>query len=329
MNYGYLRYLKELPKLARYRSFAIVGNDDYFKQDALLETIRTIRKQFAIDEERFDGSDKKLRISEVDEALCEYPLIGKFRLVVVSNADKIKELKSLEYWFKEPTLDTRAIFVFTEEVKRPQFEFEITCVASDMGPDSKEFDKYLEHCLEGTDKKLTEQAKEHMKHVFANSVFLIKNELLKAAAYVHPIQVIDKPDLEKTLASYPMAKVFDLVDLLLSKKQKSAIVVLEDLMEQGTDGTFLIHLMTQRLQLMQSAVKARDRGENIKDFFITKKLPLFQLGSVLDGLRLVKGFHIARYFDMLCEYEAKLRLKQGDDNHQRLTMESMVVEMCR
>jgi DNA polymerase III delta subunit len=329
VNYGYNRFLKDIESLSRKRSFAIVGEEAFFKREALLALLSELKKHHDPDIEWFEGSDKKLRVGRIDEALCEYPLIGKFRLIVVIDADKVKDINKLDYWFKDPTLDTRAIFMFSDEVDKSPFEAEVCCVANDLNPGSKEFDKYVDYCLDGTGKVLTDAGREHVKHTFANNAHLLKNELLKAAAYVGTESKIDVVDLQKTLASFPIAKVFDLVDLIIRRDQHGALVLIEDLLEQGVDGTHLIHLITLRLQVIAGALKAQRRGENLKDYMIRKKIPLFQFEKVLEGLKLVKDFHLSRYYDLLCNYDYRLRLNRGEQNYQRLIVESMVIEICR
>lgn len=332
VNYGYLRFMKEMHGLVgRTRSFAIVGNEPFFKRDVWYELTKALKKLGEVDEERFDA-DSKTKINVIDEALSEYPLIGKFRLIVLLNADKYKEqLKKLSYWFKDPTSDTKTIFIFTDDVKAvpSDIDFDVSIVCNDMGVESKEFDKYIDWCLLNTGKSLSVNARDIVKEVFANNIHLMKGELLKVSSFIGSRSTIDVGDLRSSLSNYPTAKVFDLVDCMVCRDLRKSFLIAEDLLQQGTDGTFLVYLLAQRLQVLQGALKAQTRGENLKEYFIRKKIPLFQFGKVLEGIRHLKEYHLQRYFDVLCEGDYQLRLSVGDIERQRLITEGMIIDLCR
>jgi len=332
MNAGYMRFMREIKGLARKRSFAIVGNEPFFKNEAMLALIRAIRKQGDLDEERYDASDRKVKKGTVDDALCEYPLIGQHRLVTLLNADKIKDIERLSYWFDDPTEDTKAIFVFSEELKKhkppERLVFEVVAVCNAVGVESKEFAKYLAFCLEGTDKQLSADGVEYAKKVFSNNIHIMKNELVKAALYVGQRPEITAADLSVTLASYPIAKVFDMVDALVMRDTRTSMLILEDLLEQGVSGLFITYLLTQRLNTLMGVLRAYRRGERLKEYMIRKKIPLFQFGQMVQGTRVLKEFHIKKFFDILCEFEYRLKRRQGDQDLQRSISESMVVALC-
>jgi len=53
-------------------------------------------------------------------------------------------------------------------------------------------------------------------------------------------------------------------------------------------------------------------------------MPLFQYQQVLNGLRNIKIYHFQRYFEVLCEYENRLR---GWGNRRNI-MENLIVRLC-
>lgn len=329
MNAGYMKFMRDLPTLTKKNSFAIVGNESFFKQEAFFALVRALRKTGTLDEDRYEATDKT-RVGAIDEALCEYAMIGKFRLISVNNADKIKDLKKLAFWFKEPTPDTKAIFVFTEETDRPpeELQFDVVAVCNSVGVESKGFETYIDFCLEGTGTKLHADALELTRKLFANNLHIMKQELIKTALYVSPSKEIKTADLMAATAGYPTAKVFDMVDALVQRDVRSALVLLEDLLDQGTNPTFITHLLTQRLKVLHGALRAFARGEKLKDYMIRKKIPLFQYEQVINGTKVLKDFHIRKFYDILTESEFKLRDRYSSDEHKRAISEAMVVSLC-
>lgn len=331
MNVGYMKMMRDIKSLSKKKSFGIVGNEDFFKQEATLALVSAIKLQGSIEEDRYDAHDKRTKTGNVDDALCEYPLIGDCRLITVLNADHLKKLNSLSYWFDEPTEDTKAIFVFTDDIKRPpeELKFDVVAVCNSVGVESKEFMKYVTFCLEGTDTTLADDAVEFSKKVFSNNLHIMKQELIKASFYVGKKPDIALADLQASLAAYPQAKVFDMVDELVKRNIKTSLTILNDLLDQGVNPTFITHLLTQRLRVLQGVLRAYARGERLKDYMIRKKIPLFQYGQILDGTRVLKDFHIKKFFDILCDAEYQLKGKQGNNKFTRSMSETMVVSLCR
>ena len=84
MNTGYMRFMKEIGAFTRKTSFAIVGIEQFFKKEALLALTSKMKRMADLDEEYLLG--EKTKVSRLDEVLNEYPMIGKYRLVVVSGS---------------------------------------------------------------------------------------------------------------------------------------------------------------------------------------------------------------------------------------------------
>lgn len=330
VNKGYLTFMRDIKSLSKKNSFAIVGNEPFFKSEALSALTRALRGAMELDEELFDANERTVKTGTVDDALCEYPLIGSCRFVKVLNADNLKSIAKLSYWFEEPTEDTRVCFVFGDKIKRPPdaLTFELVIVCNQVGVESKEFMKYVDFCLEGTGKTLDKKAVEYAKKVFASNLHIMKQELIKASFYVGPAPVITEQDLNLTLAAYPVAKVFDMLDALVARDIRTSMIILEELIDQGVPATMVTHLLSQRLRVISASHQAVSRGERLKEYMIRKRIPLFQFGQVLAGLRSLKEFHIKKFYDILCEYEYRLRGRLGDVQYQRTVSESLVVALC-
>lgn len=324
MNTGFMRFMREIGSFMRKTSFAIVGNEPFLKREAQLELLGKMKRAVNIDEERYDGDN--LTVGRLDDILNEYPLIGKYKVVVVESPEKIKDFKKIAYWLSDPTDDVKVVFVFGNEDKKPPpgFEFDVVVVCNDMSPDSKEFEKYINYCLINTKKRLTDAGKEFTKKYFGNNVHLLSNELKKAAFYVGNARSIDVRDLQVTVASYPTSKVFDLVDYIVKRDIRTSLLITGDLLDQGIEGTFLVYLITQRLLTVLEVLRALQRGENLKEFMIRRKIPFFQFNKLLEGTRVLKEVTLSRFFDVLCRWEFAMRTS----GNLTVCTECMVVELC-
>lgn len=322
MNVGLMRFVRELPSFSKKGSYLFVGDDDYFKNKGVQLLKQQLRK-LKPDEEEFDGT--KAKTSLVFESLCEYPMLGPFRLVTVTHADKLTGWEKLKPLFTDPSEAVRAIFTSSDDPEGDfeDFPCETKVVCKDMRPGSKEFDRYLDFCVEGYGKTLDEAARNYLGEVFVNNAYLLEGELKKVAFFVGEKTSITKDDLKQTLSYFPVGEVFDLVDAVIRRDLTVALRLTNDLFSKGTETGLLTHLITMRIRQIHEAMRAQATGEKLKDFMIRRKIPLFQVEQLITGLKFLKEFHIRRWYDVLCAAEA--RAKRGDG---QLVFEGLVVQLC-
>jgi DNA polymerase-3 subunit delta len=322
---GYLRFMRDMGPLSRRANFGFVGDESFFKQDAYLSLIAHWRKTMPIDEERYDGNEG-VKISTLHDAIAEYPLLGRFRIILVENADKVKDLKQLNSWFEDPPLDAKILVSYSDEVTEIPKDMAFACavVCNDMGPQSKEYDKYLGYCLESTGKRLSQQAIEFTRQVFGEHVWRIRSELKKVSYYIGEREEIQVDDLQKALSVQHIARIFDLVDLVIKRELHSCLVLLDDLMNHGMEPGGFFTLLVRRLTILENVNKAYARGEKLKDYMMRKKIPLFQFDALLEGTRYLKPYHFQKWYVTLCEAEAELRF-WAEPRH---VLEKLLVRLC-
>lgn len=308
----------------KHHTVALVGNESFFKEEAARRFLELVRATDLVDEERFEPPTK---INDIEDSLNEMPLIGKYRLISVRNTDKIKKWERLKDWISDPLPDVKAIFVFSDDISDlpPDWEsISLKVVCNDMGPESQEFLKYIDFCLEGFNKTLDEEAKQLVIQTFSQNLAFMKHELQKACFLDPKSPQLTKEVLLKSLAAYPLSQVFDIVDIVIRRDRQSALKLLHELLNQGTEPALIIHLVAQRLKVIQGALVSQSYGEKLKDYMVRKKIPLFQFGSVLSGLKVLSTWQISRFYDVLCETDFHLRsFKDG-----RLEMERMIISLC-
>jgi DNA polymerase III delta subunit len=321
-----MRFQRDAPSLLRKAaSVAFVGNEAFFKEEALRRAQGHYLDTELCDEEAFDGTAS---FSAVEEVLEEYPLIGKTRLVTVRNTDKIKKWENFKEFLTDGLPNVKALFSFSDDLDDLPATWGnvgIKVVCNDIGVQSQEFEKYVDYCLEGTGKSLAADARPLVAMTFANNLAYMKHELQKASYYRRDAAILTREDLIRCLASYPIAKVFDLVEVVMVRDLRGAIYLVHDLLDQGTEPTFLIHLVAQRLKVLEGALSAQQVGERLKDYMMRKKVPLFQYDSILRALKSVRPWQLAKYYDALVQAEYHLK----SFAEPVLEMETLVVQLCR
>lgn len=324
-NAGYLRFVRDLPTLARRTSFAITGDADFLKRE-LLRQLRAYWQQSAqADEECFTGTDRGLKVSQIEQSLIEYPMIGKFRLVMVDALDKVKDWRRLDEWLTQLPPETKMVATFSDDFDLPKDNaFSCCAVCNSFNVESKEFDKYVDFCLEQMKKTIDDKAREYLRSAFVDQVYRLRMELLKVSFYLGSRQQITVDDLEKVLTVSSQTRIFDLVDAIVQRDLHTSLRLLKLVMDAGDDAISVINLVSKRVSMLSTIIRGLKTGESLKELMIRKKLPLFQFGRILENLKVLKDYHIVRFNTVLCEHEYKLRSWEDP----RLTLESMVVTLC-
>lgn len=317
--------MRDLPSFVKKCSIvAFVGDESFFKEEAAHAWLKQLQKQFNCDESRFDNKSK---MGDIEVSLDEYPLIGNCKVVYFKDVDKIKKWERITPWVKDPLPDVKAVFVFSDDIKDlPEGwldHVDLKVVCNDMGPDSQEFQKYIDYCMEPSGKSLAEDAREFVVQTFAHNLAFLKHELLKCSYYSSG-NVLTRQEIIKSLSSYPVVQVFDLVDSVIARDLKKSLQLADELVGQGTESSFLVHLISQRLRTIEGVLLAQQSGEKLKDYMIRKKIPLFQYGALIQGIKTLSLWRINHLFDVLCETDYRLRSFADG----RLEIERAILSLC-
>lgn len=323
MNVGYGRFLRSFGANAKKRVYLVSGDDQFLKREATLALLRDWRKG-VIDLEEKDATNLPFHLME--DLMGEPSLVMDFRVLVFSNFDKVKNFKDGLKAFLKGLADiderVKVIFVLSPDESRLEKEeenfFECNLVCDSISGDSKEFPQYVDLVLASFKKKVSPEGMDYLRVHFQDRFSQLSTELTKAVLYVGEREILELSDLKEVLFDYPTNEVFELIRHIFRRDKRRALSIMEDLLTRGVGSALILHLMTQRVQVLFGVMEARRRGESTKDFMLRKKIPLFQFDDIVDSLKVI-NFPTLRQ-GVRCLVEAEKRAKQHSESEELLLL---------
>lgn len=322
MNFGYARFLRDIDQVARQKVVLLTGDDVELKREAYFLLRERLGKGIEV---THLGESKPVKLFVVEDALSEVPMIGSRRLVVTWNVDKIG-LKEWAEASKNTEPDVMSYGVTDEDVDHKDLIVDASVVCDSINAGTKEFDRFLDHYLNQYGKRLSDDARKYINDVFVSKTHAVPRELLKVALYVGDRHEIVRDDLVQALWSHRTQRVYDLVDCIIKKDLPMAMRLWEETWQDGAEPTLIFHLLSQRVQWIEGAIRAQDTGEGLKDYIKRRKIPFHLMGKLIEGLKFVKRQYLMKYIDLLCEAEARVR--RSDIGYQRHIVDKTIVVLC-
>jgi DNA polymerase-3 subunit delta len=151
------------------------------------------------------------------------------------------------------------------------------------------------------------------------------NEARKLGLYVYPRKVITKKDVETIVAPNPTAELTKLVEHLQKKDTRSALEMLELLLESGMEPQPILGYINSFLKGVASVKALEDDGIGPLEAAAKLRIPDWLARKRLETARRFSVRELKKGFMMLLRADSAI--KSGSDP--RLIMELLVIELCR
>ncbi len=216
-------------------------------------------------------------IDELENITQGVTFFGSEKLIIIKdtklkfNVDLLKELdEDIKVIIIEDSIDKRTSEYKTLAKIAEVIEFKYL--------DEKQIVNYIIDILKKYGKKISYEDAVYMQNVCGEDKSNLINELQKLVIYTDDTEIIDSNIIDKVCSKTLNAKIFDVLDYIISKKKKQAINELDNLLKQK-ESIIKIYIMLykQYKQLFQIKL-LKNKGE--KDIsgtlgihpFVVKKL---------------------------------------------------------
>jgi DNA polymerase-3 subunit delta len=218
--------------------YVIVGEEDLLRDMALgaLKSALLGEGESDFNCDLFYGDD--VSGAEIVTCASEVAVFAARRVVVVKVADKLpaRECDAILPYLKGPNDSTSVIFVAPKLDGRLKFTQALAKVAVtvDCSPlREAQWLPWLKQDAERVGVRLNEEAIELLKEVCGGSLYSVRRELEKLAAYVSPGQVVTVGDVATLRGTEPGASVFDLTLAIGGKDRGRVLAILARNLEAG------------------------------------------------------------------------------------------------
>lgn len=273
----------------------------------------------------FEGKD--ISAGEVIDLAETMPFLSDKRTIMIENSPFFKSEgeKIAEYLNAVP--DT-TYFVFVEESvdKRSKLYKSITkngCVVELNGLSEDKIVTWILGILKRDNKKITQNTMEYLLSKIGTDMENIRSEVEKLICYCCEREVITKEDIDAVCVSQVTNQIFDMLDAMANKRQKTALQLYYNLLALKEPPMRILYLIGRQFNLLLQARLLKKKGYG--DRAIAEKIgvPPFAATKYLNQASKFKLEDLRKAVDECVE--ADEAVKSGNRND-RLSVELLIIK---
>jgi len=308
--------------------YAVIGEEDLLRDMALgaLKTALLGEGESDFNCDQFYGDD----VSGAGIVSCasEVAVFAARRIVVVKAAEKLpaRECDEILPYLKEPNDSTALIFVASKLDGRLKFTQALAkaAVMVDCSPlREAQWLPWLRQESERVGVQLNEEALELLKEACGGSLYSVRRELEKLAAYVSPGRDVAADDVATLRGTEPGASVFDLTLAIGEKNRGRALAILTRNLEAGEAPLRILGSLAwqyRRLWKVREVVRQGGReGEAARTLRMDPNKVRAFLGQFPDA-------HLYEALRLFLDADA--RLKGGSGGRPARILEAVLLRLC-
>lgn len=256
------------------------GPEIFLKQEALGRIRQTVFGEEAADQIAWNLTQLeagKSSLREILDAARTLPMLGRHRLVIVKEAEKLKgpDPEPLKEYLSHPEPTCCLVFITgtgKPDLRRSLFRLLNTASMSvEFKPMSPAMTKrWLRDRVREANASIDEEALALMEIHLGTDLLRIQQELQKVLEYLHPEKRISSQALEETMGSGVTASVFELAERVSAGEVGTSIALLRRILAEGEEPARLLFLLARQIRLLtvgkgllENGLRGRELASNL------------------------------------------------------------------
>ena len=227
------------------------GND-YYSVDAVIRELESAISPFIgsdFDKEIIYGDDK-VNLSQLLSMASSFPFGSEKKFILFKEFDKVKDINSLTDYVRNPPAFTIIVFIYNGELQYPEKEPYKSLIKQKFIYEAKELKGenliyWLIDIARKNGRQLSPENALLLTEISGGNRSLLEDQLEKIFIYLGTEKVIDYLTIEALSASLKENTIFELQDALGRKDKGKSVKILYNLLEKGTEPTFIIAMLTK------------------------------------------------------------------------------------
>lgn len=225
--------------------------EDSYTLNAALKTIEEETRPLLssdFDKEVFYGENKTL--NEIIDAALSFPFSSRKKLIVVKEAEKIKDKKLLKDYVQAPADFTTLVFIhngsitnLTSEPFKTLQEKEFLFEAKELK--GKHLVDWLVGHVESRGKKLSQENAQVLLDMVGENRSMLEVQIEKLFLYLNDKYEITIESINEVSSSLKQNNIFDLQNAIGVKDKSNALQIAFNLLDNGTEPVFIIAMLTR------------------------------------------------------------------------------------
>ena len=308
--------------------YAVIGEEDLIR-DMALDTLKTAllgESENGFNCDLFYGDD--VSGAEIVTCASEVAVFSARRVVVVRAADKLpaRECEALLPYLKEPNDSTAIIFIAPKLDGRLKFTQALTrlAVTVDCSPlREAQWLPWLRQDAERVGIRLDEEAVELLKEACGGSLYSVRRELEKLAAYVSPGQAVTAVDVAILRGTEPGASVFDLTLAIGEGNRGRGLAILARNLEAGEAPLRILGSLAWQYRRLWKVKEVLRQGGREGEAARTLRMDPSKMRAFLEQF---PDAHLQEALRLFLDADAKL--KGGSGGRPARILEGLLLRLC-
>lgn len=312
--------------------YAIIGDEPFTRAQAIKVIRRAVLKDASEDMalSQYDGSDAPDPAELLDE-LRTPSFLAPRRLIIVEDAGQwaSRADDALRKYLQAPSTSGVLLLSLKKLAKNTKLGKAVRkngMVVACKQPKERDLPGWIARRARSHGKKMDGQAARRLAECVGVNLPIIDQNLAKLALYVGDRDIIRTDDIEALVEDLPVTTIFRLTDALGSRQPGKALRVLDTLLEQNHDASYILSMVRWAMERLVTTRTLLDQGASRdqiakalrtrSDFFVKKTVEQAQRRSQAELLR---GFDLLVQADLDTKTSAKAP---------RDTLEHLLVRLC-
>ena len=301
-------FLAGLKKTPLAPAYLLAGEEGYFISralDILVErALSGAPRDFNLD--IFYGKDS--RADAVAAQASTLPMMAERRVVILKEADKLRDLEPIKSYLESPSDST--VFILVAENADKSKEKALSTAVAKRGvavhfyhPFESEIPRHIRAMAKAAGYDIDEAAARFLSDFLVGNLALIEAEVRKVFNYMGERKKITLEDVKESAGDFGLPLIFDLIDAAADKRRGVASEVLAKLLRDGEEPLMMLSMMAGHWRKLVSAREMKEGGAGDEEIakalrlnFNNKKSFLRQV-SALGMDEMTKAFRLFREAD--------------------------------
>ncbi len=307
--------------------YLVTGEEPYFVRQTIArfcDRIDPAARDFNSDS--FVGAE--VNVSRLVELAQTFPVNHPYRLIVVKEADQIKNGAALIPYLEKPNPTTILVLVAAKPDMRTGLFIALkkTAKAIVCAPlKEDELMPWIARAGQQIGLRLSQEAVWSLKEQCGRNLLLIEQKLaILALSTANGGEV--SGEMAQRVGGGQNRTVFELVDLVSEKNMRGALGCLRDLLAGGEAPLGILALLLRQWRMMAIAKQGRDSGLSEAEAGGAAGLPPFLMAPFFRRLSRWRPDEIRRAFDLARAADSELK---GGATPPHFVLEAMILDLCR
>ncbi len=308
--------------------YAVVGEEDLLRDTALgaLKTALFGEGESDFNCDVFYGDE--VSGAEIVTCASEVAVFSARRMVVVKAADKLpaRECDTVLPYLKEPNESTVVVFAASKLDGRLKFTQTLAKVAVTVDCSPLREAQWLPWLREESDRvgvRLNDEAIDLLKESAGGSLYSIRRELEKLAAYVSPDRVATVSDVGTLRGMEPGASVFDLTSAISEGNRGRVLAILARNLEAGEAPLRILGSLAWQYRRLWKVKEVVQHGGREGEAARTLRMDPYKVRAFLERFPDARLHEALRLF-----LEADAKLKGGSGGRPARILEDVLLRLC-